>query len=90
MVIKEDRNMGVGWISIILLGRLAVFAVAALCLGNYEANKLKKLLVRKLKKEGNRMTKFDICILIGACIVFVAALFAGLRYNKHLERKNHE
>ena len=51
MVIKEDRNMGVGWISIILLGRLAVFAVAALCLGNYEANKLKKLLTKKLKRK---------------------------------------
>lgn len=36
------------------------------------------------------MTKFDICILVGAYIVFVAALFAGIRYNKHLERKNHE
>lgn len=29
------------------------------------------------------MTKFDICI-------FVAALFTGIKYNKHLERKNHE
>ena len=37
------------------------------------------------------MTKFDICIFVGACIVFVAALFAGIRYNKHLaSRKNHE
>lgn len=36
------------------------------------------------------MTKFDIGILIGACIVFVAALFAGIRYNKHLELKNKE
>lgn len=44
VVDREDRNMGAGWISIILLGRLA-----ALCLGNYEANKLKKLLVKKLK-----------------------------------------
>lgn len=43
--------MGVGWISIILLGRLAVFAVAALCLDNYEATKLKKLLTKKLKRE---------------------------------------
>lgn len=43
--------MGAGWISIILLGRLAIFTVAALCLGNYEATKFKKLLVRKLKKE---------------------------------------
>ena len=51
VVIKEDRNMGVGWISIILLGKLAVFAVAALCLGNYEANKLKKLLTKKLKRK---------------------------------------
>ena len=42
--------MGVGWISIILLG-LAAFAVAALCLGNYETTKLKKLLVKKLKRE---------------------------------------
>lgn len=41
--------MGAGWISIILLGRLAAFAIAALCLGNYEANKLKKLLTKKLK-----------------------------------------
>ena len=41
--------MGAGWISIILLGRLAAFAVAALCLGNYETTKLKKLLVKKLK-----------------------------------------
>lgn len=41
--------MGAGWISIILLGRLATFAVAALCLGNYETTKLKKLLVKKLK-----------------------------------------
>ena len=46
--------MGVGWISIILLGRLAIFAIAALCLGNYEANKLKKLLVKKLKREKKR------------------------------------
>lgn len=36
------------------------------------------------------MTKFDIAIFVGACIVFVAALFTGIRYNKHLERKNHE
>ena len=36
------------------------------------------------------MTKFDIAILVGACIVFVAALFVGIRYNKHLERKDHE
>lgn len=37
------------------------------------------------------MTKFDIAIFVGACIVFVAALFAGIRYNKHLaSRKNHE
>ena len=41
--------MGVEWISIILLGRLAVFAIAALCLGNYEATKLKKLLTKNLK-----------------------------------------
>ena len=41
--------MGAGWISIILLVRLAAFAVVALCLGNYEATKLKKLLVKKLK-----------------------------------------
>ena len=41
--------MDVGWISIILLVRLAIFAVAALCLGNYEATKLKKLLIKKLK-----------------------------------------
>ena len=41
--------MGVGWISIILLVRLAIFAVAALCVGNYEATKLKKLLIKKLK-----------------------------------------
>lgn len=34
------------------------------------------------------MTKFDIAIFVGACIVFVAALFAGIRYNKHLELKN--
>lgn len=46
--------MGAGWISIILLGRLAVFAVAALCLGNYEATKLKKLLTKKLKREVKR------------------------------------
>ncbi len=43
--------MGVGWISIILLVRLAIFAVAALCLGNYETTKLKKLLTKKLNKE---------------------------------------
>lgn len=49
VVEEEDRNMGVGWISIILLGLAVSFAVAALCLGNYEANKLKKLLVKKLK-----------------------------------------
>ena len=41
--------MGAGWISIILLGFVVSFAIAALCLGNYEANKLKKLLVKKLK-----------------------------------------
>ena len=41
--------MGVGWISIILLGLVVSFAVAALCFGNYEATKLKKLLVKKLK-----------------------------------------
>ena len=51
VVEEEDRNMGVGWIDIILLGRLAVFAIAALCLGNHEATKLKKLLVKKLKRE---------------------------------------
>ena len=34
------------------------------------------------------MTKFDIAIFVGACIVFVAALFTGIMYNKHLERKN--
>lgn len=45
--------MGVGWISIILLARLAVFAIAALCLGNHEATKLKKLLVKNLKVEEN-------------------------------------
>ena len=52
LVVEEGgpQSMGVGWISIILLGRLAIFAIAALCLGNYEANKLKKLLVKKLKK----------------------------------------
>lgn len=43
--------MGVGWISIILLVRFAIFTIAALCLGNYEANKLKKLLTKKLKQE---------------------------------------
>lgn len=48
VVKKEDRSMGVGWISIILLGRLAAFAIAALCLGNHE-EKLKKLLVKNLK-----------------------------------------
>lgn len=42
--------MGAGWISIILLGRLAVATIAALCLGNYETTKLKKLLVKKLKE----------------------------------------
>lgn len=37
------------------------------------------------------MTKFDIAIFVGACIVFVAALFTGIMYNKHLaSRKNHE
>ena len=41
--------MGVGWISIILLVRLAIFFFFSLCLGNYEATKLKKLLVKKLK-----------------------------------------
>lgn len=46
--------MGIGWISIILLVRLAIFAIAALCLGNYEANKLKKLLTKKLQQEGKR------------------------------------
>lgn len=55
MVVEgEDRSMGVGWISIILLGRLAAFAVAALCLGNYEATKLKKLLIKKLKRKEKR------------------------------------
>lgn len=54
VVEEEDRTMGVGWISIILLARLAVFAMAALCLGNYEANKLKKLLTKKLKQEEKR------------------------------------
>ena len=57
LVVPEQggpQSMGVGWISIILLGRLAVFAVAALSLGNYEANKLKKLLVKKLKREVKR------------------------------------
>ncbi len=34
------------------------------------------------------MTKFDICVFLGACIIFVAALFVGVRYNKHLELKN--
>ena len=34
------------------------------------------------------MTKFDIAIFVGACIVFVAALFAGIRYNKYLALKN--
>lgn len=35
------------------------------------------------------MTKFDIAIFVGACIV--AALFTGIMYNKHLaSRKNHE
>ena len=43
--------MGVGWISIILLGLAVSFAIAALCLGNYEATKLKKILVKKLKRE---------------------------------------
>ena len=46
--------MGVGWISIILLVRLTIFAVAALCLGNYEATKFKKLLVKKLKVQGEK------------------------------------
>lgn len=46
--------MGVGWISIILLGRLAAFAVAALCLGNHETTKPKKLLIKKLKREVKR------------------------------------
>ena len=45
--------MGIGWIDIILLGRLAVFTVAALCLGNYETTKLKKLLTKNLKVEEN-------------------------------------
>ena len=49
--------MGVGWIDIILLGRLAIFAIAALCLGNYEANKLKKLLTKKLK--GREKKRYD-------------------------------
>ena len=49
VVNREGHNMGVGWISIILLGLAVSFAVAALCLGNYEATKLKKLLVKKLK-----------------------------------------
>ena len=56
LVVPEQggpQSMGVGWISIILLGRLAVFAVAALCLGNHEATKLKKLLVKNLKVEEN-------------------------------------
>ena len=34
------------------------------------------------------MTKFDICIFVGACIVFVAALFTGIMYNKQKKRKN--
>ena len=34
------------------------------------------------------MTKFDICIFVGACIIFVAALFTSIRYNKHLALKN--
>lgn len=51
LVVEEEDRMGVGWISIILLGLAVSFAVAALCLGNYEANKLKKLLTKKLKKE---------------------------------------
>ena len=34
------------------------------------------------------MTKFDIAIFVGACIVFAAFTFIGIRYNKHLERKN--
>ena len=46
--------MGVGWISIILLGLAVSFAIAALCLGNYEATKLKKLLAKKLKREEKR------------------------------------
>ena len=54
VVEEEDRNMGAGWISIILLGLAVSFAVAALCLGNYEANKLKKLLTKKLKQEVKR------------------------------------
>ena len=45
--------MGVGWISIILLARLAIFSIAALCLGNHEATKLKKLLPKNLKVEEN-------------------------------------
>ena len=45
--------MGAGWISIILLGLAVSFAIAALCLGNYEANKLKKLLTKNLKVEEN-------------------------------------
>lgn len=51
VVEEEDRTMGVGWISIILLGLAVSFAVAALCLGDYETNKLKKLLTKKLKEE---------------------------------------
>ena len=51
LVVEKEDRMGVGWISIILLGLAVSFAVAALCLGNYEANKLKKLLTKKLKKE---------------------------------------
>lgn len=51
LVVEEEDRMGIGWISIILLARLAIFAVAALCLGNYEATKLKKLLTKKLVRE---------------------------------------
>ena len=56
LVVPEQggQPMGVGWISIILLGRLAVFAIAALCLGNHEATKLKKLLTKKLKVQEER------------------------------------
>ena len=32
------------------------------------------------------MTKLDICISLGVCIIF-AALFTAIRYNKHLENK---
>lgn len=57
LVVPEQggpQSMGAGWISIILLGFAVSFAIAALCLGNYEANKLKKLLTKKLKREVKR------------------------------------